>query len=277
MKFMIKKMAITLIILACILLIIGFILSLKSIKPMNLNLIAGLVILIGTFFGLFGKQLQDKNSSEKSDKILNTGVSTEDKVDYLKVQNSELATKTEELKEKAEKQATIIDNLRQENTDLYSKLANANKEIYNNLTGGNSYCIMEIGNINSTNDTGDLIFSVEGKNPLNRIQVRIVDIDEFQNQPMTLADITKNVLNIGTLDPGLAWSNNSKIRLNKANGVNLNIFFTANNGSTNQLIRMKFKNNKWTSAIKITNFEGDKELYLKIDPDYPILDIKKIF
>ncbi len=80
---MTKKMAITLIISGSILLIVGLTLSLKSIKPMYLNVIAGLIIIIGTFFGLFGKQLQDKSSSEKSDKILTTGASTEEKVDYL--------------------------------------------------------------------------------------------------------------------------------------------------------------------------------------------------
>lgn len=270
-------MVITLIILGCILLIIGLTLSLKSIKPMYLNLVAGLVIIIGSFFGLFGKQLQDKSSSEKSDKILKTGVSTEEKVDYLKVQNAELTKKSEELKEKAEKQASIIDNLRQENTELYSKLAEANKEIYSNLTGGDSYCIMEIGNINPTNDIGYLVFAVEGKNPLSRIQVRIVDLDEFNNQPMTMTNMTKNVLDIGTLDPGKAWINGSTIRLDKVKGVNLNIFFSANNGYINQLTRMRFTKDKWTSAIKITNFGGDKELYLKIDPDYPIQDKSKIF
>jgi hypothetical protein len=51
---------------------------------MYFNVIAGLIILLGSFFGLFGKQLQDKSSSEKSDKILQTSESTKLKVDDLK-------------------------------------------------------------------------------------------------------------------------------------------------------------------------------------------------
>lgn len=270
-------MAITLIILGGILLIIGLTLSLKSIKPIYLNAISGLVIIIGTFFGLFGKQLQDKNSSEKSDKILKTSANTEEKVDYLKLQNNELTKKADELRDKSEKQATIIDNLRQENTDLYTKLADANKEIYNNLTGGDSYCKMEIGNINSTNDLGYLVFFVEGKNPLNRIQARIVDLNHFNTQPVSIAEINKNVIDIGTLDPDKALMTQVAIKLDKLNGVNLNIFFGANNGFSTQLIRMRYIDNKWVSAQKIKRDKDNQELYIKIDPEFPIKDKNEIF
>jgi uncharacterized membrane-anchored protein YhcB (DUF1043 family) len=132
---MTKKKAITLIILGSILLIVGLIVSLKSIKPMYLNVIAGLIIIIGSFFGLFGKQLQDKSSSDKSDKILKTGTSTEEKVDYLKVQNAELTKQSELLKDKVEQQAKVIDNLMQENTGLYKKLAETALELNNNVIG----------------------------------------------------------------------------------------------------------------------------------------------
>jgi hypothetical protein len=81
---MTRKMAISLIIIGSLLLVTGLILGLRSIKPMYFNVIAGLIILLGSFFGLFGKQLQDKSSSEKSDKILQTSESTKLKVDDLK-------------------------------------------------------------------------------------------------------------------------------------------------------------------------------------------------
>ena len=61
------KMAIALVALGSFLLIAGLILSLRVIKPMYFNVMSGLVIIIGTGFGLFGKQLQDKSSSDKSD------------------------------------------------------------------------------------------------------------------------------------------------------------------------------------------------------------------
>lgn len=137
-------MAILLLISGSIGLIIGLTLALKTIKPMYFNVLAGVIILIGSFFGLFGKQLQDKNSSEKSDKILETGQNTDKKVSYLQIQNDKLTRKADELTNKTEQQGLLIDKLRTENTELYSKLAEANKEIQNNLTGGDSYCRMEI-------------------------------------------------------------------------------------------------------------------------------------
>ncbi|MFC1223061.1 hypothetical protein ACFE6N_04585 [Pedobacter sp. BG31] len=114
-------MAILLILLGAILLIIGMSFALKSIKPVYFNVISGAIIIIGTIFGLFGKQLQDLNSSEKSDKILFTSTNTEENV--------------KELKNTLEKQAQTIDELRRENTDLYSKLSSATKENAKQILG----------------------------------------------------------------------------------------------------------------------------------------------
>ncbi|MDP1795765.1 MAG: hypothetical protein Q8K53_00470 [Daejeonella sp.] len=72
---MINKMAIGLIIIGTVIMVIGMTLALKSIKPIYVNLIAGLIIIIGTLFGLFGKQTQDESSSAKSDKILSSSAS----------------------------------------------------------------------------------------------------------------------------------------------------------------------------------------------------------
>ncbi len=251
---------------------------------MTLILIGAIIAIIGGLIGAIGTWRHNKSSSEKSTRIeegVNKGVTigetTNTQVIFLKKQNQDLINQSNELNKKIETQSTTIDELRRENTELYSKLADASLNIYQNITGANSYCIMEIGNINATNDVGYLVFAVEGQNPLSRIQARIVDLNEPNNEPMTMTDINKNVLDIGTLDPKKAWMNGSTIRLDKINGVNLNIFFSANNGFTNQLTRMRFTKNKWTSAIRITNFEGDKEFYLKVDPDYPIQDKTKIF
>jgi len=118
---MINKMAIVLILIGCVILVIGMTFALKSIKPIYFNLIAGIIILIGTLFGLFGKQIQDANSSEKSDKILSSSTSTGEKVENLQNQ--------------LEKQAETIDELRMENTDLYGKLALATKETEKQILG----------------------------------------------------------------------------------------------------------------------------------------------
>ena len=145
------------------------------------------------------------------------------------------------------------------------------------MTGGESYCKMQIWNINSSNDLGYLVFFVEGKNPLTGIQARIVDLNNLDAQPLSIEEINKNVVDIGTLDPDKAFVTKITIKLDKAKGVNLNIFFGANNGFSTQLIRKKFINNKWVSAEQITRLKDNKELYLKIDPDFPSKDKTQIF
>ena len=114
-------MAIGLIIIGAVIMVIGMTLALKSIKPIYFNLIAGFIIIIGTLFGLFGKQTQDESSSAKSDKILSSSATTSEKV--------------EDLKNRIEKQAETIDELRKENTDLYGKLAFATKENEKQILG----------------------------------------------------------------------------------------------------------------------------------------------
>ena len=129
---MYKKMAIALIFLGLFILILGMSIGLKNIKPIQMNVISGIVIVIGTCFGLFGKKLQDLGSSEKSDKILLTGTNTNEKVDLLKNQNIELQKKADTLNNKLETQAETIDKLRLENTNLYDKLALSQTNIFNN-------------------------------------------------------------------------------------------------------------------------------------------------
>lgn len=176
---MTKKMAIVLIILGSLLLITGLALALRDIKPMHFNVIAGIIILIGSFFGLFGKQLQDKNSSEKSDKILKTSESTEHKIGELRVQNSELTEKSDELKEKADKQAQTIDKLRAENTELYSKLANASKEIYDNIQGGQDAVFVQIDSFKPNEHI--CILRNDNKYPVYELLVEITNYDDLDN------------------------------------------------------------------------------------------------
>lgn len=158
--------------------------------------------------------------------------------------------------------------------------ANAQTQILENtkqITGGDSFCRMDIGNINSNNDKGYLIFSVEGKYPLNRISVFIWDLNVPDSVNLSVSDIFKNAYSLGTIDPGIAAVTQKSIQLDKIKGVNLNLQLSANNGATHQSIRMRFVNGKWVRATQITPFGSAKELLVKIDPDYPIQDKEIIF
>lgn len=65
--------------------------------------------------------------------------------------------------------------------------------------------------------------------------------------------------------------------LDKEKGVNLNIFFSANNGFFTQLLRMRFINENWYTATKIIRDKDNKVLFTNIDVGYPIRDKKIIF
>ena len=87
-------MYLVLIVAALLILIFGMFLGMKSMKPLHFNLIAGLIIVVGTFFGLFGRQLQDKIAGEKSDNILKNTSHLQDQLAKL---NQDIVEKNKEI------------------------------------------------------------------------------------------------------------------------------------------------------------------------------------
>ena len=253
-------------------------------KPMTLILVGSVIAIAGGLIGAYGTWKHNKSSSEKSTRIedgvnrgINIGESTNSEVIVLKSQNNNLTIQSEILKEKLETQAILVDKLRNENLELYTKLASASTEIFNNLTGGDSYCYMAISSINPTQNIGYLTFLVNGKYPLNSIQVRIVDLNSLNTEIFTIEKSMENIISIGTLEPDRALTTLNKLKLDPAKGVNLNLFFSANNGFSVQLIRMKFINNEWVSATQVKSITTNKELYREIDPSYPVRNPEDVF
>jgi hypothetical protein len=253
-------------------------------KPMTIILIGAIIVIVGGFVGAIGTWKHNKSSSDKSTRIeqgVNKGVSlgenTNSEVIQLRQQNENLITQSQTLTQKIDSQSKTIDDLRKENSELYSKLAEKSLAIYENLTGGDSNCYMQIGNFNSTNDLGNLIFLLNGKNPLNRIQVRIVNLNTFDKETPTLENINKNTIDLGTLDPDNALFTHYTIKLDKTIGINLNVFFTAANGFTVQKIKMRFVQNKWLTATNISDIYGIKQIYRKVDSEFPIPEKEGLF
>ena len=120
---------------------------------------------------------------------------------------------------------------------------NAQTQILDNtkqITGGDSFCRMDIGNINLNNVKGYLVFSVEGKYPLNRVTVIINDLNVLNSETFSISDLYKNTIHLGTLDPGIGVVTQKSIQLDKIKGVNLSLQFSANNGVTLQSFKMRF-------------------------------------
>ncbi|WP_291103445.1 MULTISPECIES: hypothetical protein [unclassified Flavobacterium] len=254
---------------------------------MTLILIGALIAILGGVTGAIGTWKQNKNSSEKSTRIetgVNKGVSigetTNKEVLKLRNENQDLIAQSVELNKKNDIQISTIDALRKENIDLYSKLASSSLNIYNNLTGGDSYCycFFLISTYYKSKDTGNLVFKLgdNNKNPLKNVQARIFDLNTYDKEnPPTPDDLFKNLINFQSIETDGSVQVPTKYHLDKQKGVNLNIFYSANNGFFTQLLRMRFVNNEWTSATIV--IRNEDTIFKNIDKNYPDKISNKIF
>ena len=237
---------------------------------MTIIFIGAIIVIIGGIIGAIGTLKQNKSSSEKSSRIESGVNSTNLSVNELKIQN-------EDLQKKIEKQSNVIDNLRKENTELYVKLSNSAIDIYNNLTGNESYCAFEINGMGKNGDVGFFAFYVNGKNPVSRITASIYNNDTKIKPDHLISDLINRSVDLGTIDPGKSLTFPNPVKLNKEKGMAYNIQISANNGTYFECFRMKFVKGKWVYAIQIISLPDSKQIFLKIDSDYPEKDKTKIF
>jgi len=242
---------------------------------MLLNFISGIVIITGTFFGLFGKQLQDKLAGDKSDRILATGENTNEKVIALETQNKELIRQNTGLSEKMESQSKMIDKLREENTDLYAKLAAASKSLYDQMTGGDSYCIFEVSFDVFTNKPRFNLTTV-GKISLKNVHITIDDLARrstiFANAqknglpPPTTSQIMNTTflgLEFSSLPPNTSTNEIPILIEEGQKDIRMKISMFSDNGALFETLEVLNFRDVNTRKVKIEVKKGDKVLYKK--------------
>ena len=80
------------------------------------------------------------------------------------------------------------------------EIAKLNRAIAESITGGDSYCYVQLGNASRH---GALLAVIhQGAYPLYNVTVRIADLDDGNRQP-TLAALGK-ILQVGNMPPGVA-------------------------------------------------------------------------
>jgi hypothetical protein len=149
---------------------------------------------------------------------------------------------------------------------LLNNLENSSNKIIDNITGGNSYLYMIIGNISPDNEWGEMIFIHKGENPVYDVFVEYIDLDE---PILPTGNYKRNRFEIGTKAPKTA-STGPKIKLNKAQGLRINVFYSTRRGIINQGLRMIFRNDKWISAYKVSDYDNLNEI--NIPDDFPMED-----
>ncbi len=246
---------------------------------MTIILIGALIVVLGGIIGAFGTFQHNKSSSAKSTRIEEGVNATSAEVIHLRKENQNLIARSNELNNKIDTQLKTIDALRKENIDLYAKLASSSLDIYNNLTGGDSYCycFFIISRANPSLDIGNILFKLgdKSKSPLRNVSARIVDLNSYNIQQPTFDDAFKNIIHLETIEIKGSIVLPNKFHLDKQKGVNLNIFFSANNGDFTQLLRMRFIDGEWASAILVNR--NEKNIFEQVDKNYPEKDITKIF
>ncbi len=171
-----------------------------------------------------------------------------------------------------------LQTVKTELTIKNDKIQELNNFILSSITGGDSFCYLEIGSIAQTNDHGLLVLVQQGKFPLYDLNIRIVDLDKFdkikENLSFEKLASIETRLNLGTLSPSIAQMLGPISFPGKTN-LRFNIFAIARNGGTTQVLRMKLIDNKWVRANKVTrsffkeNSFTDEVVYEKIDKEYP--------
>ncbi len=150
------------------------------------------------------------------------------------------------------------------------EIARLQKENASLVTGGDSFCHMDfvIDRSISGNDPNDLsltpIVLHKGKYPLYGVYARIVDIDQLKK------GIQQNWKshNLGDLPPGPA--SETSIRLaHYGRHVNYNIFYTARNGTWIQMFRMRWIDERVSTATRIIKEHDGEELYQQASPNFP--------
>ncbi|HZE57850.1 MAG TPA: hypothetical protein VE031_08340 [Chthoniobacterales bacterium] len=121
------------------------------------------------------------------------------------------------------------------------KIAALNEQIAGLVTGGDSFCYFVITSIDPSN-TGRLLAINHGKFPLYEVAARIVDLQKFEAKKdnLTLQNLFADDINVqvGSIAADLAGLQGS-FPLGEGDRHDYNIFFSARNGLSTQLLRLR--------------------------------------
>jgi len=148
-------------------------------------------------------------------------------------------------------------------TGLVDKLEDKTRDLVNHITGGDSYCYMNV-----MADSVNWMAFHEGEHHLQNLSARVCDIDIEMEGPSWWQVANTNV-SIGTLFKGMC----TQCLTMPLNGRHrrFNIFFTASNGSFLQELRLKHVGaNRWATATRVSRNVDDQQVILfeRIDPDF---------
>ncbi|HVB87814.1 MAG TPA: hypothetical protein VNK23_14235 [Candidatus Dormibacteraeota bacterium] len=141
----------------------------------------------------------------------------------------------------------------------------------NSITGGDSYAYVVFGDLKRA---GAFISVVHGgKYPLHGVTARMTDVNKFKEMvenevPLTLNNPSDINLTVGDISANAARPMQT-IKFSGTERQDYNIFFNGRNGFWSELVRMRWIDNKWVSAVKVLGADGRNVLFERVDPAFP--------
>lgn len=226
----------------------------RKMKPIDYMFLFGILGAICTACVLFYTWRQNRLSSKKSTQTLTN--------------TTEILQENKSLKIQVETQSNKIDELRRENNELSSKLMDKSLDIYNNLTGGDSYCIFEVF-FSYKNSVPEFTLRHVGKFPLKNVQIHIEDnarssfLDKGSNDSDELTKISEATnyhFDFSSLHPNTIITNINIPIESGQKDIKMRIWINSDNGKLFELLEVRNfreKDRKFSLELK----RGDKVLY----------------
>lgn len=219
--------------------------------PNGVILLGALISALGVVWASNSQSKVNDTLQEKSTLILTQSVELKSKSDEIDQKNSEILEKTKLLAEKSDE---IVD---------------LNKELLNYSTGGDSYPIAQIIDLDNNTNSGLLaVHNSSEEYPLFNLRVRVYDLDS------KVARTKENMFGDDKIfDSDMIPASSSHLEGNANLGSNhiknFTIQSSARNGQFVQTLKLRKVEGVWRSAIKITKIDGQL-LYEEVDEKYPL-------
>ncbi|CAK2012782.1 conserved hypothetical protein [Vibrio crassostreae] len=216
------------------------------------------VILLGALISAIGA-LWASNSQTKVNDVL------QEKSTIILTQSNELRLKSDVI---TQKNSEILDRT----TELAAKsdeIANLNRELLNYSTGGNSYPIAQIIDLDNNTNSGLLaVHNSSNEYPLFNLRVRVYDWDskEVRTKENMFGD---DKIFDSDMIPASSSHVEGNAKLGSNSIKNFTIQSSARNGQFLQTLKLRKVEGIWRSVTKVTKIDG-QELYKQVDKKYPL-------
>jgi hypothetical protein len=166
------------------------------------------------------------------------------------------------------RQSNFNAEIRQKNEEI----AHLQHEAANIVTGGDSFCWMQLSMSDGPDRPAQPVFVHIGQYPLYDVTARIVDVDAIMKAPSLSGSVDFGItLSIGNMTPGFAMITGTRLPQTSGSTLNYNVFFVARNGSWTQLIRMRRIEGGWVTATKVVSgMDHPKEVIREVNNGFPL-------